>query len=93
MANETAFSFHASSVRGRTELDRGQFTEGGEFDPEIKAADIYRFRKLLPYQNLFYLRRVINMLEGEFGEAIGAEGAGTKSAAERITETKELNRS
>jgi hypothetical protein len=71
---------------------RGAFTEKGKFDPEIKAADVYRFRKLLPYQNLFYLRRLINMLEGEFSEAIGAEGAGTKPAVDRLTEMKELNR-
>lgn len=67
-------------------------TKGGEFDPEATQADLYRFRKLLPYQNLFYLRRIVNMLEGEFGEAVGAEGAGTKSAGERLTEMKELNR-
>jgi hypothetical protein len=71
---------------------QGMFTEGGNFDPQIKANDIYRFRKLLPYQNLFFLRRLVNMLEGEFSEAIGAEGAGAKSAVERATESKTLQR-
>lgn len=67
-------------------------TEGGEFDPQMKAADIYRFRKLFPYQNLFYLRRLVNAMEGEFSESVGADGAGSKSFGERLTETKSLNR-
>lgn len=71
---------------------QGMFTEGDEFDPKIKANDLYRFRKLLPYQNLFYLRRLVNGLEGEFGELIGAQGASSQSLGERIRETKELNR-
>jgi len=71
---------------------QGMFTEGGTFDPKMKADDLYRFRKLLPYQNLFYLRRVVNMLEGEFGEVLGLEGATRKSTAERLTEMKELHR-
>lgn len=71
---------------------QGMFTESGNLDPQAKASDIYRFRKLLPYQNLFYLRRLINGLEGEFSEGVGAEGAGTKSLGERVTETKELHR-
>lgn len=75
-----------------TETVRKAFTKGDELDPELKADDVYRFRKLLPYQNLFYLRRLVNALEGEFSEGIGAEGAGAKSFAERVTETKELNR-
>jgi hypothetical protein len=71
---------------------QGAFTDKGQFSPSLKADDIYRFRKLLPYQNLFYLRRIVNMLEGEFSEAIGAEGAGAKGAGERLTEMKDLNR-
>lgn len=71
---------------------RGIFTEGGVSDPHVKAADIYRLRKLLPYQNLFYLRRVINMLEGEFGEFVGADGATSQSFGDRLVETKDLQR-
>jgi hypothetical protein len=70
----------------------GAMKEQGKFSPEIKQADLYRFRKLMPYQNLFYLRRVINGLEGEFGEMIGAEGSGTKTFVERVTESKDLTR-
>lgn len=68
------------------------FTNKGDFDPGLDAKDIYRFRKLLPYQNFFLTRRLVNMLEGEFAEGIGAEGAGTKSAVDRLTESRELNR-
>lgn len=71
---------------------QGVFTEGGTFDPRLKQSDIYRFRKLLPYQNLFYLRRLVNALEGEFGEGLGAQGAGSKSFLERAANTKTLNR-
>lgn len=71
---------------------QGVFTEGGEFAPGVKAADVYRFRKLVLGQNIFYLRRLVNGLEGEFSELLGAEGAGTKTLAERVTETKELKR-
>jgi len=79
----------AEDIRGTLQ---GMFTEGGKLDPELKASDVYRFRKLLPYQNLFYLRRLINALEGEFSEGVGASGAGTKSFGERTTEMKELHR-
>jgi hypothetical protein len=71
---------------------QGALTEKGGLDPGIAAKDIYRFRKLMPYQNLFFLRRLVNGLEGEFSEFIGAEGAGTKDLGQRITETKELHR-
>lgn len=71
---------------------QGMMTDGGKFDPQVKANDIYRFRKLMPYQNLFYLRRLVNMLEGEFSEGLGVEGAPSKSTGERLTEMKELHR-
>ena len=71
---------------------QGMFTEQGEFAPGVKANDVYRFRKLLPYQNLFYLRRVVNGIEGEFSEAIGAEGAGVESFSGRVGETTPLKR-
>jgi hypothetical protein len=71
---------------------QGMFTDSGKLEPEVKASDVYRFRKLMPYQNLFYLRRLINALEGEFSEGVGASGAGVKSLPERVTETKELHR-
>lgn len=66
-------------------------TESGEFDPQVSASDVYRFRKLIPYQNLFYLRRLINAMEGEFSEEIGADGSSSKSFTERLTESKTLN--
>jgi hypothetical protein len=50
-------------------------TVAGITDLGMSQKDIHRVRMMLPLQNLFYLRRVINALEGETGEAIGAEGA------------------
>lgn len=38
----------------------------------LTHADVHKIRKLLPYQNLFYLRRAINLLEGETADALGA---------------------
>jgi hypothetical protein len=42
------------------------------FQDGMSKKDIHRIRKLLPYQNLFYIRRAINALEQETGEAVGA---------------------
>lgn len=48
----------------------------------ISAADIHKLRQLLPYQNLFYLTRLVNMLEGKAADAIGAKNAPGKNAAD-----------
>jgi hypothetical protein len=53
----------------------------------IAQDDLRKLRQLAPLQNLFYLRRIINALEGEAGQAIGAEGATNKSVMDRVTET------
>lgn len=37
----------------------------------VSQRDIHKMRKLLPYQNLFYLRRAINALEEGTGDALG----------------------
>jgi hypothetical protein len=50
-------------------------TVAGITDMGISQKDIHRVRMMMPLQNLFYLRRVINALEGETGEVLGAEGA------------------
>ncbi len=39
---------------------------------ELSQADIHKLRRLMPGQNLFYLRRAINELEAQAGEAVGA---------------------
>jgi hypothetical protein len=48
----------------------------------ISAADIHKLRQLLPYQNLFYLTRLVNMLEGKTADAIGAKNAPGKSVGD-----------
>lgn len=48
----------------------------------ISAADLHKLRQLLPYQNLFYLTRLVNMLEGKASDAVGAKHATGKSAAD-----------
>jgi hypothetical protein len=59
---------------------------GGFADGTLEQKDVERFRRLLPAQNLFYIRRLFNAIEGEMGEALGAEGAATKSFTDRLTE-------
>jgi hypothetical protein len=59
-------------------------TDGG-----ISQKDVHSLRKLVPLQNVFYLRRLVNALEGEAGEAVGAEGADTADFADRIIRTQE----
>ena len=48
----------------------------------ISAADIHKLRQLLPYQNLFYFTRLVNLLEGKAADAIDAKNAPGKSAAD-----------
>lgn len=54
----------------------------------VSQKDIHQLRKLAPFQNLFYLRRIINALEGEAGEAIGAEGATRGTFINRVQATE-----
>lgn len=56
----------------------------------VSANDLEAFRRLLPAQNIWYLRRAINALEGEVAEALGLQGATTQTFAERMLETKPL---
>lgn len=48
----------------------------------ISATDIHKLRQLLPYNNLFYLTRIVNMLEGKTADAIGAKNAPGKSVGD-----------
>jgi hypothetical protein len=56
----------------------------GFADGTLEQKDVERFRRLLPAQNLFYIRRLFNAIEGEVGEAIGAEGATTQDFTDRL---------
>jgi hypothetical protein len=56
----------------------------------MSAKDLQLLRRLLPYQNVWWLRRAVNALEGETAEALNLEGADTSSFGERFLETKPL---
>jgi len=60
-------------------------TQGG-----LSAADLQAVRRLLPLQNLWWLRRGINALEGETAEALELKGAEPMTFGERVSETKPL---
>ncbi len=60
-------------------------------DGSVKQKDLHKLRQILPLQNVFYLRRLVDALEGEAGEAIGAEGSDTASFGERVTRTQKAN--
>lgn len=53
---------------------QGQFT----------AKDLHAGRRLIPGQNVWWLRRGINALEGETADALNLEGATNESASERL---------
>jgi hypothetical protein len=54
----------------------------------IDQKDVERTRRLLPFQNVFWLRQLFNAVEGEIGEAINAEGSTTRDFTDRLTEMK-----
>lgn len=56
----------------------------------LSARDLQALRRLLPLQNLWWLRRAINAAEGEAAEAMNLEGATEQSFGERMLETQPL---
>jgi hypothetical protein len=46
---------------------------GNSFKGEFTQSDVHKIRKLLPYQNLFYLRQLLDKVEDGIGEAAGLE--------------------
>jgi len=56
----------------------------------LSARDLQAIRRLLPLQNLWWLRRAINAVEGETAEAMGLAGATPQTFGERAVETKPL---
>jgi hypothetical protein len=56
----------------------------------MSASDLQLMRRMLPFQNLWYLRRGINALQGETAEAFDLPGADAKAFGERLTETRAL---
>lgn len=57
-------------------------TQGG-----MSASDLHMLRRMLPYQNVWWLRREINALEGELAHGLDLEGADTANFADRLTRT------
>lgn len=57
-------------------------TEGG-----MSAADLHMLRRMLPYNQVWWLRREINALEGELAEGLDLKGADTSTFAERMMRT------
>jgi hypothetical protein len=57
-------------------------TEGG-----LSAADVHMLRRMLPYNNVWWLRREINALEGELSESLDLKGADTATFAQRMMRT------
>jgi hypothetical protein len=59
-------------------------------DGKFSQADIHALRRtFVPGQNVWMFRRAINALEGELGEAIGAEGSTPGTFASRVMEVQE----
>lgn len=56
----------------------------------LSAKDLQAIRRLLPLNNLWWLRRAINALEGETAEALGLPGATSDTFAGRALDTKPL---
>lgn len=53
----------------------------------ISASDLHMLRRMLPWQNAWYLRRAVNALEGEAAEAMGLQGADSATFGERMLRT------
>lgn len=56
----------------------------------MSARDLQLLRRLTPWQNVWWLRRAINALEGEAAEAMDLKGADVSTFGERFLETKPL---
>lgn len=59
-------------------------------DGTISQNDLHAIRRILPYQNYAPLRRGINALEGEVGEAFGLKDSTQNSFLGRLTESTEI---
>jgi hypothetical protein len=52
------------------------------------AADIHRLRLMLPFQNVWYLRRLIDGAEGDFSDLINAKGATHQTTMQHILQDR-----
>jgi hypothetical protein len=56
----------------------------------LSASDLHALRRLLPLNQIWWLRRGINALEGETAEALGLPGATAQTLGERALESRSL---
>ena len=49
----------------------GYLEDRPNFSGEWTASDTHRLRKMLPYQNLFYIRQLLDKVEEETNNALG----------------------
>ena len=50
---------------------------------------MHRLRQLLPYNNMFYLNRAFNLLEGKTEDALDLKGAPHRDAADYFNPSKD----
>ena len=55
----------------------------------MTAQDLHKMRQLVPYNNLFYLSRLVNMVEGETADALNLKNAPHKDAADYFNPSKD----
>ncbi len=56
----------------------------------IAASDMHKLRQLVPYQNLFYLARIINAAEGKVDDALGVKNAPNRPAADYFNPNEDI---
>jgi hypothetical protein len=57
----------------------------GDDDAEVYRSDIRAARRLLPFQNLWFLRDLIDRMEDGVGDALDAEGESLAMRRERLS--------
>ncbi len=55
----------------------------------MNAQDMHKLRQLLPYQNMFYLNRLFNMVEGKTSDAFDLKNAAHRPALDYLNPTKD----
>lgn len=56
----------------------------------VTASDLHALRRILPYQNVWWLRREINALEGELAEGLNLKGADSATFVQRLERTEAM---
>lgn len=64
-------------------------TVSGALSGKFTEKDLHNIRRNLPLQNVWFMRRPINALEGEAAEAMGLPGHDVANFGERLTRTQQ----